>query len=684
MSVVVEVRGPQAGSGGSAAGDGNGGGASGGRSGAFLPTDERMIADVRREMQLRGVLLVPGSQALSQIISQYRQQLSNQANTQIEERFQPRRDALEQRRKSELAKIDRELEDFYREGLQSSNPEERTQAEQDLNRDRQLREARLNKRLQAEEKSIDSEEDAAKSQAEQDLIASIKELTKALEREARDEPELPDSYINRLRAQQKSLIKQRDEAADESGAVAASKRLAEVNEKLRRAMTGEDSSESLLGRGRSMGLMNIMGGFQQLSSAAADGNLGGIISGIGTAGVGMGVATGGLSIAGAATLLGVVGLLAGIGAGIQSEGARYDELSGLAAFRGTIPGHKDLKFAARTVGSTIRSSTLGGLGGYDYAGLGMSEVEFANEADRRIRARGMSDDWFNETYRQIGLERNYALQSGSLMRAGAYDRYGIAGTEAIVRLVNTLNGIQGSGVSEGDFTRIQEKFDVQQQIMGSFMSRNDRPDYNVANRLVAAMSAVRGITQDSRIGSDYAVMQNALQNPMNDRMKALIYGTIEDIMPHTRGRMDLIDQALRDSNNEGEILQAVIQRVNMMYGGMDTQMGYFAFKNIFSGIAPDRLRNYVQDFSDPNSEASKILLRAMRGDLTSAETDPMGYKKVDKAAAEGVKLSSEITIMLKQMSGDVHGIWGAIVGTNSTMGEDAGRGVRSGWMNTGG
>ena len=683
MSVTVEVRGvPTGGGGAPAGGDSSSGGASG-RGSAFLPADERMIADIRREMQSRGVLLVPGSQGLQQIIGQYRQQLSNEASAQVEERFQPRREAFAQKRREELARIDRQLEDFYRPGLESSNPEERRAAEKLLDKDRVLAEKELETRLRKESDSIDAEEAAAKSQAETELTDAIKRLTDALEREAKSAPEAPDSYINRLRTQQKALIKERDEAGDESGAIAASKRLAEVNEKLRRAMTGEDTTQNRGGGGWGVALSG-MRGFEQFGSAAASGNLGGMISGIGGAGVGIASAVGGLSLGAAATAMGVVGLLAAIGAGIQSSGARYDELSGLAAFRGTIPGVTNLRNGAKTVGSIIRTSTLGGRGVYNYADLGMSEVDFANEADRRIRARGMSDDWFNETYRQIGLERNYALREGSLMSAGAYDRYGIAGTEAVVRLVDMLSRIQGSGVSQGDFTRVQEKLDIQQQIMGSFMSRADRPNYDVANRAVAAMSAVRGITQDSRVGSDYAVMQNALQNPMNDRMKALIYGTVEDILPGTRGRMDLIDQALRDPNQEGKILQAVIQRVNTMYGGVDSQMGYFAFRNIFSGIAPDRLRNYIQDFSNPNSEASKILLSAMRGESTAANTDVLGRKKVDEAAAQGTQLTSGITSTLKDIAGDVHGIWDRIVNTNNGQGVDAGRGVRSGWMNTGG
>ena len=63
MSVTVEVRGVPAGGTGQPQGGATGAISSGGN--GFLPADDRMIADVRREMQSRGVLLVPGSQGRS-------------------------------------------------------------------------------------------------------------------------------------------------------------------------------------------------------------------------------------------------------------------------------------------------------------------------------------------------------------------------------------------------------------------------------------------------------------------------------------------------------------------------------------------------------------------------------------------------------------------------------------------
>ena len=521
----------------------------------------------------------------------------------------------------------------------------------------------LSARVSQEESKIDSEEAAAKSRVETELTDAIKRLTDAFEREAENNPDQQESYIGRLRQQQKSLIAERDAAGDEEGAIAASKRLAEVNEQLRRAMTGEDSRGGR-GSGREGGwgvALAGMRGMEQFMGAAESGNLAGMISGIGGTGVGIASAAGGLSMAGAATAMGVVALLAGIASGVQRGAERNTQMGNLAAFRSTTGGLEGREGGA-AIGPMIRGSRFAGNEIYSIGRLGLSDVEFSKEAEQRIRARGSSDDWFNEVYRQIGLERNFALRSGALSAAGAYDRYGINSTEAITRLVNSLAGIEGSGVTRGDFTRVQEKLDVQQQIMGSYMSRVDRPDYDVANRAVAALSSVRGITQDSRIGSDYAVMQNALQNPMNDRMKALIYGTIEDIMPHTRGRMDLIDQALNSDKNEGEILQAVIQRIKTMYGGMDTQMGYFAFRNVFRGIAPERLKGYIEDFSDPDSEASKQLTKSLRGG--SELIDSSGNRLADTQTMIGTEYTNAVTQFLQEITNSVQGIWNSITNGN--------------------
>ena len=192
----------------------------------------------------------------------------------------------------------------------------------------------------------------------------------------------------------------------------------------------------------------------------------------------------------------------------------YESLSGLAAFRSTtgLTGGD----ASEYLGGYLPNAQSLGRKMTDF---GYDTEEFGGEAAKRVKARGMSDDWFNETMRQIGLERNFALDQGSLIGGSKYDRYGVNVTDALTRMVGILSQIEGSGVSMGDFTRVQEKYDIQQQLMGTYYSRTDKPNYDVANQMLAAFSSVKGVTQDARTGSDIASFQNMIQNPMNERMR---------------------------------------------------------------------------------------------------------------------------------------------------------------------
>ena len=60
--------------------------ASVGGGGSSVPSNDRMIEDVRREMQTRGVLLVPGSSSMTQIINQYGQATRGAVNDRISEK----------------------------------------------------------------------------------------------------------------------------------------------------------------------------------------------------------------------------------------------------------------------------------------------------------------------------------------------------------------------------------------------------------------------------------------------------------------------------------------------------------------------------------------------------------------------------------------------------------------------
>ena len=649
-NVTVEVIGNS--SGGSAAPQPQPSVGSSSSSSSMIPDNSRMIEDIRREMRSRGVLMVPGTNNMSQLINQYGQNLRSDVNDRITDQFDSRRQDIQNKYRAKYQEIEDNLEKQKQQRLAGSgtpnDPFLIAAIDQQQERVRNQLFKKYGQMQDQEEAALDQEEAEARKTADEELTKAIKELTDYFKREEKSGVD-ENSYIGKLRAQQRELIQQRESARTEDEAAGYSRQLAEVNEKLRRVLSGE-SGENGSGRRFQDPVMQTTRGIQQLLGGLQGGDIGSVIMGAGATGV----ALSGASMATAMKALGWIGLVAGAAKGLSDTRKDYESMSSLAALRSPSLGYSGGE-SMHYLNANIADMRYGGLSFTDY---GMTREEFASEAARRVKQRGIGDNFFEEIMRQIGLERNLALDSGALGAAGQYDRYGISSTNAIARLVTMLNGIKGSGVDYTDFTRVQEKFNVQQQIMSGYMSRSDKPDYNVANQSIAAFSAVRGITQDARLGSDYAQFQNAIQNPANDRMRALIYGAVADIMPETAGRMDLIDRAIRNPENEGKIMQAVIQRVTAQFGGTDTQMGYFVLKNLFPNIAPDRLDSYIKDLSDPNSLAGRILAGGMSSDFKT-----VGDKNAETLTKQSGQFVTGYTTLLKDISESLKTIVGKITGT---------------------
>ena len=91
-------------------------------------------------------------------------------------------------------------------------------------------------------------------------------------------------------------------------------------------------------------------------------------------------------------------------------------------------------------------------------------------------------------------------------------------------------------------------------------------------------------------------------------------------------------------------------------------MGYFAFRNIFPGIAPDRLKSYIEDFSNPNSEASKQLMKSLRGSSELAYSN--GERLADRQTMIGTEYTNAVTQFLQEITNGVQGIWDSITSGN--------------------
>ena len=496
-NVTVEVIGNS--SGGSAAPQPQPSMGSSSSSSSMIPDNSRMIEDIRREMRSRGVLMVPGTNNMSQLINQYGQNLRSDVNDRITDQFDSRRQDIRNKYGAKYQEIEDNLEKQKQQRLASSgtpnDPFLIAAIDQQQESVRNQLFKKYGQMQDQEEAALDQEEAEARKTADEELTKAIKELTDYFKREEKSGVD-ENSYIGKLRAQQRELIQQRESARTEDEAAGYSRQLAEVNEKLREVLSGESGQGGVSGRRFQDPVMQTTRGIQQLLGGLQEGDIGSVIMGAGATGV----ALSGASMATAMKALGWIGLVAGAAKGLSDTRKDYESMSSLAALRSPSLGYSGGE-SMHYLNANIADMRYQGLSFTDY---GMNREEFASEAARRVKQRGIGDNFFEEIMRQIGLERNLALDSGALGAAGQYDRYGISSTNAIARLVTMLNGIKGSGVDYTDFTRVQEKFDIQQQIMSGYMSRSDKPDYNVANQSIAAFSAVRGITQDARLGSDYA------------------------------------------------------------------------------------------------------------------------------------------------------------------------------------
>jgi len=395
-----------------------------------------------------------------------------------------------------------------------------------------------------------------------------------------------------MREGRKDAMHDRDNAMTAEEAAAAQKRVEEYDGKIAGAMGG-NKANPVFDR-------TLMGaqGMTSLVNGATSGSIPEMMMG-----ASMGVSSiAGMSAQMAMKMNAVVGIAAALigtmGSGRESNKGLLS-LAGMNAATGGRSGGESWDYLKNAM------DTDGELG-ERYVGFGMDRGEFGGLAADRIRARGTADDWYNQTIQGYGMEKSLGMKSGALTEGGQYDRYGINVTDALSRMVAVLSGIKGSGVSGDDFTRVQEKFDIQQQVMGSYMDRSDKPNYNVANNMLAAFSSVKGITQDKRVGSDMASFQDVIQNPQNDRMKALVFSSVADLFPEHAGRMDLLDRDKRDPKNEGKLIQAVLQRLKNQNGGTDTTLGYFTMKSLFPNIAPDRLDAEIKSFTN-GGEGSKLL-----------------------------------------------------------------------------
>lgn len=602
----------------------------------YIPDTNRLTEEYRKLLQQHGGVVIPGSANARQLWGQVEANARQEVTDSVQEKYNRRRLEVAEGRKQKEDELyaqqdsrredldlwrDRQrdiiLDNWRKKGKNPEdprNPIEKSAEWRAIDKEydetsklydaQNKREWRLfEAQSKAEDKQVDKEEKDELAAALRELTTILKDSKEAVERDD-ERGDNPDSYLGRLRAERRQILEERENALTKEAAEAAGKRLADVDERIKRASSPSDTDYL-----RSTQL--VSGGLQQTLRGLQEADPGSVINGVGSSIVGITGATG----AAAMKALGWIGLAGAVVNGgwdmMKASAGRYDAMGSLAAYR---PGNTE-NGQYGVLEATLKQVENNSFYGMGISKFGMSYEDFAARAAQTIRARGTSEDWWNETYRQIGLEKNFGLDKGQLVEGARFDRYGESVTRGISDLVTILNDMKVQGATSDDFSRVREKYDFQQTVMQSYLSRTDKPSYEVANRVVAGMNAIQGITHDERDVSDYQVMQNAILNPKNERMRAMIYRSVSRIMPElvdTDGnqfsrsdgtQIDLIKRALQNPENEQKIISAVFGDLKSMYGGTDNQLGFHAWEEILPGINVERRDKMIEQLTNGGDAA---------------------------------------------------------------------------------
>ena len=562
--------------------------------------DNRMVEDLRRAILAYGAVYVPTNSAFKPILQTIEQQQRRVVDDDISQRYAERRSDVDKRweaaTEANNVRLQAQREAELR-GVTDKRTIGRINAKWDKIEDEEQR--RINAPFKAELSQIDKEESEERKEKQDELTQALQELTDAINKSGTLNPE---SYLGQLRQQRQQAIFERDTAEDEESARAAAQRVRDIDQQIKDVTDGRvEPDEKKINFGDRV-LATLMG-FNQLNRGITGRNIGSTIMGAGTTLTSLF----GASDETTAKTLAWLTPIAGFMSIFQEAGQRGDQMAGLAAL---TRGGESIAEARRNM-----YSRLWGYGedltGTDIYEMGLSVPDFAASAEKRISQRGMAQNGISEAYFQEVLERVFSLDRGSLGLAGKYDRYGVYATDAITDLVSRLERISGSGVTQGNYARVQEYLGMQQDLMGNYMRFADKPSALIANRDLAAFASLNNYTVDTRTPGEIKAVQNQLINPQNDRMKAILYSVVEETMPeykgqNVRGRVDLIDQILNDSTYQGVIEKALMERLTSMYGGFDTPMGYMMIKSQLQGIeSPGRRRSIWEGII--GGEAGRIL-----------------------------------------------------------------------------
>ena len=526
-----------------------------------------------------------------------------QRQAEIRNRFDLEREVNSGRYMDEVAKLDAEREarvgrySFAPDGT-LFNPEGKPLPSgktitQDLD-------AWYNSRLQAIgqqyggiDERLASEETSERAAVEREMVDALRTVAEELRKESREKSSGgEDSYIGRLRLQRKELVDDMERAVSEDDYMVARKRLQEFDQRQSAAGNGDIFENVTNARLATSGAGMI--------TSAASGNL----TGMGVGAAGLGAAALGVPLVG--IIAGAV--IAAIGQAAIATTNRIESMGDIASIRGIWGGNTG-NAALRNATATVINARTQGVYGEEITRkqLGLEDAEFMQRALALMTTSGVLANWENRTFYSYANESQFNLREGSISQASRYDRYGLESNTAIARLAYELERLNDEGINTGiggdlGYIRMQERFDIQQQLMGRYYSVYNRPSYEVANATQAAYSAAMDprFIQDGRLGDVIAKLDSALGNPSSENMQAISFDALRtygaeyglDKLPN-----QLLTHVLRSPQSFGlsetERNSMIIRRIADMAnvreedrGDMSALMGNMAFMDILNQVFP--------------------------------------------------------------------------------------------------
>lgn len=458
-----------------------------------------------------------------------------------------------------------------------------------------------NPRLQAIEEQfapiderLASEEESERAAVEREMTDALKAVAEALRTESREKSSgNDDSYMGRLRLQRKELTDEMERAVSQDDYVAARRRLQEFDQRQSAAGNGDIFENITNARLATSGAGMI--------TSAASGN----ITGMGMGAAGLGAAALGIPIAG--IIAGAI--IAAVGQTVIATTNRIESMGDMAAIRGIWGGNTGNAALRNATATVINARTQGAYGEeITRKQLGLEDAEFMQRALALMTTSGVLANWENRTFYSYANESQFNLREGSVAQASRYDRYGLEANTAISRLAYELERLNDEGVNTGiggelGYIRMQERYDIQQQLMGRYYAAYNRPNYEVANATQAAYSVAMDprFIQDSRLGDVIAKLDSALGNPQSENMQAISFDALREYgAGFGLDKMNNFQLQYVLSNpqsfglNETQINSMVIQRIADMAnipkdqrGDMSALFASPAFMNIIRGVLPN-------------------------------------------------------------------------------------------------